>query len=350
VPNTGGTIYTYALTGSGNWDVDNNWSDGGLAANADPGTFAQNIGDTAIIGSSLAGTATITLNGGNRTLGYLTLDSAQNSTVTGNNLRFDVNTATAQLIKNNTGAATIASGIQLNDARNITRNGTGNLTVSGGITNNTGVNNLTLTDNNTTGNTTISGAITTGTGSVTKNGTAKWVLLRQRLLGRHHRQRRHAHCFRRRQPRRRLRGAQPSTAARSTTPPPDATTRTTTLGAAGGTFDTDNATNLTSMEPIARAISARRARHPNATANTYTGATNVNAGTLNLTVNNALADTTAVAVANGATFNVNGVTDTVGSITGAAGSSLALGAGTLTSGGTNASTTFAGVISGAGGS
>ncbi|NCW28546.1 MAG: hypothetical protein EBV83_09710 [Verrucomicrobia bacterium] len=49
-------------------------------------------------------------------------------------------------------------------------------------------------------------------------------------------------------------------------------------------------------------------------ANTYTGATNIDAGTL--TVSGSLSDSTAVTVASGATYNVN-ASDTVGSIAGA---------------------------------
>jgi autotransporter-associated beta strand protein len=80
--------------------------------------------------------------------------------------------------------------------------------------------------------------------------------------------------------------------------------------------------------------------------NTYTGGTNINAGTLALGASNALANTTAVSVASGANFNLNGYSDTVGSIAGAG--NVTLGAGTLTAGATNTSTTFSGVISGSG--
>jgi fibronectin-binding autotransporter adhesin len=80
--------------------------------------------------------------------------------------------------------------------------------------------------------------------------------------------------------------------------------------------------------------------------NTYTGATAVNAGTLSAGVNNALSNSTAVTVANSATYNLNNFTDTVGSIAGAG--NITLGSGTLTSGGDGTSTTFSGVVSGTG--
>ena len=81
------------------------------------------------------------------------------------------------------------------------------------------------------------------------------------------------------------------------------------------------------------------------TNNTYTGATNINAGTLKIT--GTLSDSTAVTVANGATYDVDS-TDTIGSIAGAGSVDLANGI-TLTAGGLNTDTEVSGVISGAGG-
>lgn len=81
-------------------------------------------------------------------------------------------------------------------------------------------------------------------------------------------------------------------------------------------------------------------------ANTYSGITTINTGTLQLGAGNALSSATAVAVVAGATFDVNGKVATVRSIAGDG--SITLGSGTLTTSGTN-STTFVGVISGNGG-
>ena len=82
-------------------------------------------------------------------------------------------------------------------------------------------------------------------------------------------------------------------------------------------------------------------------ANTYTGATTVSAGTLRLGADHRLADTTAVTVASGATFDVNSRTETIGSLAGAG--TVDLGAtGSLTTGGDNTSTTFSGNLDGAG--
>ena len=82
-------------------------------------------------------------------------------------------------------------------------------------------------------------------------------------------------------------------------------------------------------------------------ANTYTGATNINAGTLFLgTANERIPNTSAVTVAGGATFDLGTRTETIGSLAGAGTVSKTAGAAadTLTVGGDNTSTTFSGVI------
>jgi fibronectin-binding autotransporter adhesin len=341
VPNTGGTIYTTTGTGAITWGTNSNWS---------PSGFAQNIGDTAILGSSITSTSTVTL-GANRTLGYLTIDNNQSTTVTGNNLVFGVAGGSAQLIKNNTGTSTVASGILLTNALAITRNGTGTLTVSGGITNNTGTNNLTFADNNATGSTVISGVIATGAGTVTKNGAGTVTLAGANTYT----------------------GAtavNAGTLAVSADNNLGATTaaltlnggtlqstatftlnsgHAVTLGTAGGTFNTDPATTLTFNGVTSGTGALNKTGAGTLTlggANTYTGATNINAGTLTLGASNVLA-TTAVTVANAATFNVNGQTDTIGSLSGVSGSSVTLGSGALTTGDAT-NTAFAGIISGTG--
>jgi autotransporter-associated beta strand protein len=88
-------------------------------------------------------------------------------------------------------------------------------------------------------------------------------------------------------------------------------------------------------------------------ANTYTGTTSINAGTLALTGAGTIASTGAVnATASGATLDISGITAaglTIGSLTGAAGSAVTLGGKSLTVGDAT-STTFAGAIGGSGGS
>jgi len=81
--------------------------------------------------------------------------------------------------------------------------------------------------------------------------------------------------------------------------------------------------------------------------NTYTGKTSINAGALQLGAANRIADTSAVTIAAGASFNLNGFAETVGSIAG--GGNISLGTATLTAGGDNTSTNFAGAIDGTGG-
>ncbi len=81
--------------------------------------------------------------------------------------------------------------------------------------------------------------------------------------------------------------------------------------------------------------------------NTYTGATSINAGTLTLGAADRIANTSAVTVAGGATFNLNSFAETIGSLAGAG--NVMLGTGTLTTGGNNTSTTYSGVMSGTGG-
>ena len=82
-------------------------------------------------------------------------------------------------------------------------------------------------------------------------------------------------------------------------------------------------------------------------ANTYTGATTINAGTLQLGAANRIADTSALTVAGGATFNLNNFAETIGSLAGAG--NVTLGTGTLTAGGDNTATTYSGMMSGTGG-
>lgn len=91
--------------------------------------------------------------------------------------------------------------------------------------------------------------------------------------------------------------------------------------------------------------------------NTYTGTTTVSVGTLTLGAAGAISDSSALVVANNATFNLAGYNETVASVATSTSSdtaaSITLGSGSLTNTLTtagNASTTFAGVISGTGGS
>ncbi|MFM8331487.1 MAG: autotransporter-associated beta strand repeat-containing protein, partial [Candidatus Methylumidiphilus sp.] len=82
-------------------------------------------------------------------------------------------------------------------------------------------------------------------------------------------------------------------------------------------------------------------------ANTYTGATTVNAGVLKLGAAERIANASALVV-NGGSFDLNNFNETVGSLAGGGGA-VNLGAGILTVGADNASTSYAGTVSGTGG-
>jgi autotransporter-associated beta strand protein/T5SS/PEP-CTERM-associated repeat protein len=127
------------------------------------------------------------------------------------------------------------------------------------------------------------------------------------------------------------------------------TNRAVTLNAGGGTFDTNgnNATlgGMISGNGAFTKIGAGVLTL--AGPSSYTGATNVNAGTLQAGAANAFAPGSAFTVASGATLNLNGFNQTIGSLAGAG--SAALGSATLTTGTDNTNTTFSGAISGTGG-
>lgn len=80
--------------------------------------------------------------------------------------------------------------------------------------------------------------------------------------------------------------------------------------------------------------------------NVYSGATTVNAGTLRVAGGNGIGDASAVTMAGG-TLDINSTTEIIGSLVGTR--PVTLGNGELITGGNNASTTYTGAISGAGG-
>lgn len=89
-------------------------------------------------------------------------------------------------------------------------------------------------------------------------------------------------------------------------------------------------------------------------ANTYTGATTVNGGTLRAgSAGTAFGNNSSVTLANtsGVTLDLAGFNTSIGSLAGggASGGNVTLGSGTLTTGGNNLSTSYAGVVSGTGG-
>src|SRR2546425_933880 len=115
-----------------------------------------------------------------------------------------------------------------------------------------------------------------------------------------------------------------------------------------GTISTDPGTTLTYGGIIAGASTLTKAGTGTlivSGANTYTGATAISAGTLQLGATNAAPSGSAVTVSGGATFDLRGFSDGIGSLAGAGTvTSGAAGAVVLTAGGNNSSTTFSGVM------
>jgi YVTN family beta-propeller protein/autotransporter-associated beta strand protein len=121
------------------------------------------------------------------------------------------------------------------------------------------------------------------------------------------------------------------------------------LQAAGGTVDT-NGNNATLSGAISGpgALTKMGAGTLTLSGNSsYTGATSVNAGTLQAGAVNAFSPFSAFTVASGATLDLASFNQTIGSLAGAG--SATLGSAVLTTGNDNTSTTFSGTISGTGG-
>ena len=123
------------------------------------------------------------------------------------------------------------------------------------------------------------------------------------------------------------------------------------LNSAGGMIDTNgfaltisgNITNGTGAGPL---IKTGAGTLTLAGSSTYTGATGVNAGTLQAGATNTFAPNSAFTVASGATLNLNNFNQAIGSLAGAG--NVTLGSATLTTGNDNTSTIFSGAISGTG--
>ena len=121
------------------------------------------------------------------------------------------------------------------------------------------------------------------------------------------------------------------------------------LQAAGGTVDT-NGNNATLSGAISGPGGMTKIGAGTLTlsgSSTYTGATSVNAGTLQAGAVNALSPFSAFTIASGTTLALASFNQTIGSLAGAG--SVTLGSATLTTGNDNTNTMFSGTISGSGG-
>ncbi len=344
VPITG-AAYTWGVDSGGTW-TGNNWN-GGVT---NPG----GVGTSTVFGSAITADRTVTLDA-NRTAGYLVFNDNNSYTIAPSatqRITMDVSAGNATISLSNTGSATISAGLTLNDGLTINQNSTGTLTLNA-------ANAITGTNRNVTvggsGDTTISGTITTGTGSLTMNGTGVLTLgadntyTGKTIINAGTVSISNANQL----------GDAPGAAVADQITLNGGTLRSAgsavafaadnrgfTLGAAGGTFET--VTDLSIANVIAGTGSLTKTGTGNLTlgaVNTYTGATNVDAGTVVYNGTNRISDSSAVTVAAGAAIDLVQFSDTVGSIAGAGNiNATGTGALTLTFGGLNTATTFSGNI------
>jgi autotransporter-associated beta strand protein len=113
-----------------------------------------------------------------------------------------------------------------------------------------------------------------------------------------------------------------------------------------GGFLTNNAVVANNGSGVVSLVKANSGTLLLGGANTYTGGTYVHEGTLMLSAANSVPSSSALTVANGATFDLNGLSESLGSIAGAGSITSSTGTGALTTGRDNTSTEYSGVMSG----
>lgn len=349
VPNTGGIIYTWTSDSNNAWGTDANWSPDPTLTGVGP----NGTGVTTIFGGAISANRTVTVSG-TKILGYMVFNDNNQYSITGGTLNLDVTGGLAQINVMNSGGGSIASAITLSDALKINQNSSSTFTISGGISNATGANSITVTGS---GNTTLSGNITTGSGGITMNGTGTLTLsgantytgktvVNNGTLAIDAENRLGNNPASYAADQLTLNGGTLST---GTTFSINDGNRGISLGANGGTFQTTAGT-LTLSNTVSGSggliKSGAGTLTLSNTGNSYAGGSDILAGTLTLGASNVLPNTTAVNIASGAMLNMNNFSDTIGSLSGEAGAIVRLsGTGTsvLTVGDTT-NTVYAGVI------
>lgn len=359
VPLTG-TVYTWQSSTGGNWIEDGRWTPDPTGANIGP----NGTGVSVTFGNALSAAGTIAIAAAEiKKVGYMVFNSQNTYTISGGTVNLDVSGGKAQINVNNLGGGKITSALTLSDNLSINQNSAGAFLISGGITNASGANSLTVTG---TGNTTLSGNIALGTGSLTKNGAGTLTLSGTNSYSGGTQLNSGTVAV----------SADANLGASTGTVTFDGGTLETTAGftlnasravtvnGGGGTFQTDGASNLiyngalTGIGTITKTGTGTFTTGGTG-ANTNTGALNINAGTWEITKTanvSAIDNSAAVTIGAGGTLKFNSTNaaynaETIGSLSGAAGSTVdnaSANALLLTVGGNGASTTFAGTITDSG--
>ena len=125
-------IAKVARSESWNVNANGNW---GVAANWNPATVPNSVGDVAFFGSVITADRTITQNLAKVTLGQLTFSDDNNYTITGNPIVMDGVFSSLLGVFSTTaiGDDLITNDVQVNDSLNLNNSGAGLLTLSGAI-------------------------------------------------------------------------------------------------------------------------------------------------------------------------------------------------------------------------
>ncbi|MCX5810336.1 MAG: filamentous hemagglutinin N-terminal domain-containing protein, partial [Proteobacteria bacterium] len=296
------------------------------------GTFANLIS----VAAGNTGVATITNSAASIFSGAVTLNNDLTLAPTLTNLltlRGGM-TGTGNLVINGSGttAAVTLSTNTVNNTGTITNSGTntGTTTISGGV----GTNVTAITENSTTSALTVSGALTVNSAGTTLTNTAGTKLLT--LSGG-------------------VSGPGNLVLKNDSAMGNGITLSTTAVNNAGTVTNSGAGAGSTLISSIIGTNVAGVVQNSGTSgltlsgANTFTGLTTVSAGTLTLSGGAAIANTGALDLSTSGAALTLSTNETIGSLTGVTGTNVNLGANTLTTGGNNSTTEYAGVIGGTGG-